>query len=207
MGADTGLEYSLVPTVAEMKGYLGFSEPNEDDPVKELLLEITEDLEHWCGRHFVSRTWDLRIHGNGNTRILLPEWPVQSVTSIYLDDDDTVELPTTSLLFDNDEQRGRFLYARDGYAFTRGEHNVHLTFVTAYLQNPTAEQLTAGYLKLPASIVGLAKRIAARRWKRRQRLGDEVVSETFEGGTVQYLQEELTERDKATLRRFTRFRV
>ena len=47
-----------------------------------LITSISDAIEKYCGRRFVSRSWDELYNGNGDRRLLLRQYPIQSVQSV-----------------------------------------------------------------------------------------------------------------------------
>lgn len=45
----------------------------DDDELFQLLLSVSEWVDHWCNRHFYPRTQTLEFDGTGTTRLLVPD--------------------------------------------------------------------------------------------------------------------------------------
>ena len=196
--------YCLIPSVKLLQSYVGSVDESDEPALVQVANDVSDQVEEFTERQFISRSWSVRLSGSGNQRLALPHYPVQVVTSCYTDVDDTYEIPVASLVHDIGAPESGFLHARDGYGFPKGDRNVHLTYVTAYKHEPTAQDLTDGFLQLPHALIGVTLRLAARFWKRRVNLGLEVVEKDFGGSTIRYLDDELTPRDKRVLEGYKR---
>lgn len=196
--------YALVPSIELVKSYTGSVQESDQPALVQVVNDVSEQVEDFCERKFITRTWDVRLSGTDSQRLPLPHYPVQSITSCYTDVDDTVDIPLTELIHNVGNPEAGFLHAKGGYGFTRGDRNIHLVYVTAYMHNPTAQNITDGFLQIPHALIGVTLRLAARFWKRRKNLGDEVIEQEFGGVTRRFLEQELTKQDRQVLAGYKR---
>jgi hypothetical protein len=70
-------------TLAAVKDYLGITDGNSDSFLDRLILSASQFVLTWVGRDsFAPIQYTMNFRGNGKSSILLPFWPVVSVTSV-----------------------------------------------------------------------------------------------------------------------------
>ena len=74
-------------TVARFKAYIKKT-TNEDDTLIETIINIVSDLvERYCDRRFLQTTYtDEYYDGTGSNRMLLKQYPVDSATTVVIDE-------------------------------------------------------------------------------------------------------------------------
>lgn len=130
--------------LAEVKDHIRVSGSDEDALINDLITSAREYIETFTGRTLMPQTWDLKLNcfPAGGAPLVLPNPPVQSVTSItYLDTAGdsqtwasskylTTDLPQTAPRAQM--PRVPLAYA-ESYPSTYGVENaVTVTFVTGY---------------------------------------------------------------------------
>jgi hypothetical protein len=61
----------------------GYTTPGANDTLVQTLITACSDaIAKWCRRDFYSKAYDELYNGNGNRRLLLREYPIQSVRSV-----------------------------------------------------------------------------------------------------------------------------
>lgn len=96
---------SRLLSVDEAKDFLRLS---GDDPELTLLMDaIQEKAEAYCGRSFTAKTLQLRMDRlDGSDTVILPRYPVISITSVAtLDEDDASTAIASSTYYLADQQR------------------------------------------------------------------------------------------------------
>jgi hypothetical protein len=70
-------------TVARAKlAISSITDASQDGLIQSLVTSVSDAIEKWCRRRFVSRAWDELYNGNGERRLLLRQYPLQSVQSV-----------------------------------------------------------------------------------------------------------------------------
>jgi hypothetical protein len=70
-------------TLAAVKDYLGITDGNSDSFLDRLILSASQFVLNWIGRDsFRPIQYTMNFRGNGKSSILLPFWPVVSITSV-----------------------------------------------------------------------------------------------------------------------------
>lgn len=124
------LQANALTTVAALRAWLaqGATEETDgrldDEALTALIGRASGAIESWCDRTLVApaeaRTY--RLDGNGLTRLLLPEWPLLSLTSLTIDDHAIPEREAGGPGWLARAEEACLLL--DGYTFTRGLGNV-----------------------------------------------------------------------------------
>ncbi len=109
-----------------------------DDSLATMINLASKSIEARCRRQFKQATYtDKRYSGNGECLLFLPQYPVISVTSIYLDG-------VLQVAFDPDAQAGDYiLHAEHGIlerpaGWSRGRQNIKVTHVANFATIPPA---------------------------------------------------------------------
>lgn len=156
-----------------------------------------------AGRQFVAREYtNVCLDGDGSNVLVLPQFPVKTITSLYIGrtssyagslvDSDHYEV-------DAEAPEEGLLRLLSGYVFTRGVRNIVLTYEAGY--KPTD---TDGYHTMPADLVELLLELVAFRRRLQSNQGEEVVSRSMEGATVNYARSFWTKDRKAVINRYRR---
>jgi uncharacterized phiE125 gp8 family phage protein len=130
--------YSHALTSLEVvEEYLGLSDGQDAVLLERLINAYSSYLEQITGRKLKSRTYtNFRIHGNGRTGILLPEWPVTKVTGLVIQDDsfqnvEIIDVVATNKKLYIDIATGT-LYLNES-VFATGNFNILITYIAGYL--------------------------------------------------------------------------
>ena len=128
--------------------------------------EALDAAEQWfltaIGREIESSTYTQRLSGDGTCILYTPQWPITSVESLKVDEDEWGVL-TSDDLTDSDEEtylpvHGRWLEGRNGLTFPMSP-----TIVIEY---------TAGYAEVPADVRYCVVMMARLLIRERNRLGE-----------------------------------
>lgn len=123
-----------------------FAAGSDDEARATLLLEsATGDIDTEAGQRIEESTTTTEVVGAGTAVLVLPRWPVSSVTSV------TVESETLTADEDYRVRGGTGLLIREGDVWARGEP-VEVTF-------------TAGYSSAPHALRGVCLALAGRAWR------------------------------------------
>lgn len=82
-------------TTAEAKTHLNVDFSDDDTYIDALIAAATEQAEIFTGRDFCQKTWDYSFDQFPTGDIVLPKYPVQSVTSITYTDQTTSPVTNT----------------------------------------------------------------------------------------------------------------
>lgn len=193
-------------TLADVKAYLGLSDSFTDhDALLEGLIDaITATIERFCKRKLKARDYSYDedsddydsdnavLDGNGRDRLLLPQYPGNSVTTVRINElaiDQSTGVYVTGWVLD---RASGVLYLR-GYRFTRGLQNVELAY-------------NAGYASVPDDLAQAAIAQTAWVYKEAPKAGNllGVQSKTMPDGSVSYSSRALLPAVKAALAGYTR---
>jgi hypothetical protein len=73
----------LITSARALQNIQGYSSTGSlDSLVATLVTAVSEAIEKYCGRRFVSRAFDELYNGTGDRRLLLRQYPLQAVTSV-----------------------------------------------------------------------------------------------------------------------------
>ena len=162
--------YALL-TVDEGRDALDLGDNHDqDDSVILYINGITELIERYCGREFLTRTYTTEtFDGDGTNRYLVKDGTgITSVTTVvYNEDGDTV--PAGSILYNPVGE----IYLDDGYSFESGFQNCSVTYV-------------AGEAAVPPSIKIAALIILASWWKMRDKHTERIFTMSREGQVISY---------------------
>jgi hypothetical protein len=182
-------------SLEEVKNFLGQkgAVAEDDDLIESLCERITSIFSNWCGiSSFTPATYTEYHNGNGTQYIFPNNIPITSITSIYLDDDwvfgsDTMFPNSLSYkVVDN-----RYIVMRDDI-LTTGEQNVKIIY-------------TAGYSTIPEDLKQAAIEEVSRKFRRRKEI--DLASKSVEGGTVNFVKDELLKSTKDILLKYKRMDV
>ena len=171
-------------TIANVKALLGTSAPSSDTVLQSLVTASSQMILNWCGRGtFLTSTVTDWYDGSGKDWMLLRQWPVQSITSIFFDTT-TITSPATGLPLNNGYLLEPILPAGGhqrltlfGYCFPRGRSNVQVVY-------------TAGYSTVPTDVAQVCNEVVIEAFNRSKRLG--ITSQTVGGEqTTAYMQKDV----------------
>jgi uncharacterized phiE125 gp8 family phage protein len=116
---------------------------SKDDVLTELINGCTGAIEDFCGRKFKQRTYtDEQYSGSGGKVLYLKQYPVSSVTSVrVLDDDDNEE---TIEVTRKDLEAG-MLYSPNSY-WPKGDMNILASYTAGYGTIPSNLSLACALL-------------------------------------------------------------
>src|SRR5919201_2024235 len=129
---------------------------NSQDALLGVLIAAYSDaIQKWCRRDFALRSYDELYNGNGDRRLLLRQYPLQSVESVRY-------RPVTVLKVINNStatnQQARVAVTSSGLTLTRTASGVKITVAVAFSDYPTlaalASAITARGNGWSAKVVG-----------------------------------------------------
>lgn len=137
-------------TLAVVKQYLGLSDSSSDPILSTLISQLSSLAHNKTSRSFfLPKTVTELLDGSGGTRLLLTNYPVQSVSLLQVDG---VTVPPASsptgsgwILEPASDDPPGVMQRLDlrGYGFSRGTRNVSVTYTAGYLVADEAAVATA----------------------------------------------------------------
>lgn len=116
-------------TLENVKAYLDEDTTAHDTELTRLINVATYVIEGYCNRKLAARDYtDEEYDGNGLAEFQLPHYPVNSITSITLDDTALTEGTDQDYVLYSDEG---ILYKVDG-VWTKGHKNIVVTYNAGY---------------------------------------------------------------------------
>lgn len=138
-------------TLAMLKSYLSLDVTTHDTLLQNIITQVSYQIQVLCNRIFASASYTEYYSGKGNNFLLLRQYPVSAITSIY---DDTDRLYSADTLISSDdyalEDAGDSGIVKfDGLILSRGLNNIKVVY-------------TAGYTTIPSDLeMACVKRCAA----------------------------------------------
>jgi hypothetical protein len=142
-------------TLDSAKTYIGVATAVDDAPLMGLITAYSEFVRSYCNRTFSLATFTEYFDGRNNSRQMLPEFPIASIVSLSVDGialQPQAAFGQPGFRFDDN------CIILDGYAFTRGESNILVTW-------------TAGYAVIPADIAQAVNELVGLRYALRDKQG------------------------------------
>lgn len=137
-------------TLANVKSWLGVSNTDDDAQLSRLITAASDFVASYCSRVFVSTVFtDRKYHGNGNSTLVLRNWPIISIQELAIDG---VDVPASSYTFYD-----RMIYLNNG-VFNRGLANVAVSY-------------TAGYATIPFGLEQAVIELIAFKYREKGRIG------------------------------------
>lgn len=144
----------MISSLKLLKSFLGVDKQTSSEEDDVLLYRILEgadaEVKQYCDRDLEVTTYtDQYYDGDGSSKLLLDDYPVVSVTSLYCDlgrDFDASTLVASSD-YKLDSEKG-IIELYDGSVFPVGPNTIKITF-------------SAGYSVVPSDIVSAVNKIAA----------------------------------------------
>lgn len=180
----------------DAKRYLGISVDVENDLLRLIIMSVTDRVEDHLARQVIPRAKTEHLDGSGAVDIGLAMYPVDTLTSLeILNDDGTVSetVDVTDGTGDVWLRKEIGVLVLKGGTFSHGVRNVKVIY-------------SPGFNPVPSSINAAALMILARWWRDHEnKRGDDIGSISYEGQSITYLNEALPMKAKAALEPFRVF--
>jgi len=128
-------------TLDAMKTYLSIplADTSKDTWVELLINAASDAIEKHCVRSFTQATYTHTLDGHQNNEVVLPQWPVTSVTDLRVDSDrvfgaDTIKDAAEYTVIDG-------VLRLHTSRFPEGSQNVRITYTAGYATIPSDLQL------------------------------------------------------------------
>jgi len=164
-------------TLAEMKAELGIDDTDDDAVLTEWMEGLQKRFDAYCERTLLYSASVTEYHDGGERWLLLDRYPVESISSIIIDQDrewDSEDALTEDEDYVLNADRGRIAYGTGEYLWTAGFQNIRVVYAGGYVAcdgSPTGSQVAMPYdLRLAMRLqVGFL-------WRNRRNLGAQAVS-------------------------------
>ncbi len=128
--------------LATVKTYTGTEYTDEE--IQLAINTVSREIENYCNRVFNPTDYSIKLSGSGRQALVLPQYPVLSITSIVMDD-----MAVETADYDNDDLAG-ILY-HDTY-WTKGVRNIAIVYRAGYTTLPrdltmVATKMTVDHLQ------------------------------------------------------------
>lgn len=131
MAIDTTL--ALV-SLTDAKTFMQISGSSEDTIVGDLVNMASAAINKYCGRVLLSKAFEEYLDGDGSTQLILPKFPVTTLTSV---NDDPLRVwgagtakSSSDMILDGDS--GIITLFNNGGEFTKGVRNIKVVYTAGY---------------------------------------------------------------------------
>jgi len=151
------LDSTALITLPEFKRYIGAkaNDTSKDELLEDCINAASDMIIKHCNRDFLAANYVEYVSGHGTSLLLLPQFPVNSVTEIKVVASDG----SLENLFNGDDTISNTAFVeeaaitlRKGYCFPAGKRNIKVSF-------------NAGYESIPPAVAKVCKEIAAMIYK------------------------------------------
>lgn len=85
------LAANALTTLTEVKTYLEIDDTSQDSFLERLINSISDFVEEYCNRSFGKSDYTEDYHGDGDKKLFLNQYPVNSVTKVTLNNDEVTD--------------------------------------------------------------------------------------------------------------------
>lgn len=176
-------------TVADVQAFLSLGAGQDTALLQSLITSASAFIDSYCNRNLVKADYTERRNGQGNSKIKLKEWPINSVTSVTIDD---VAIPlSTKVSMDGYVFDDKWVYLRgDCNSFTPGALNVVIMYNAGYDQSA-----------IPAELKQACVEIVSAKYKRRLDL--HVSSKVLDGQQITFSMKDVPPSTQTTLKNYS----
>ena len=180
--------------IERVKTYLDIANTDTaaDVLLQDLIARISAWVERYCDRTFAKATHTEQYDGDGTDTLVVRQWPIISVASLYDDPDRVFGASTQIAAADFVLYKNTGIIRLDGLVFSAGIQNVNVTY-------------DAGYTDIPDDVQQAVVELVADRFRNKENQG--VRSLAIGSYRVDYGDEELPSEIKGVLDGYRRTRV
>jgi len=171
-------------STAAVKAYLGKSDPGDDAMLGSLVTAYSQWVRSFTNRDFDVQSYDIYRSGREQTKLLLPQWPLVTISLVSVDG---VTIPAQTSFGGYGYRFTDRAIILDGAVFAYGQDNIHVTF-------------TAGYAVVPPDIAQAVGELVALRYRMRDKV--EWSSKSLAGETVSLVTKDMPDSVKTVLRQY-----
>jgi hypothetical protein len=107
-------------------------------PIIELLINMTsQHIENYCSRSFKSRSVTRYYDGTNQKNVLLGEYPVNSITAVYIDNDRDFDEPTALISPTEYAVIDEEVLRRHDYFWPTGSQNIKVEMNVGFVEIPS----------------------------------------------------------------------
>jgi len=193
--------YFFAP-VSAIKAFLDIRDNTRDDVVRVIGAAATASLEGELGYPIISRTFRYdgtdfdRLDGSGSNRIKLPVPNVTSLTSIAIEDEETINVSDREVVRLNRSTGEVYLMNR---VFSFGFQNVETVFVAGWKNSSDATPT------IPNDVVLVGLELCGRKFQEWPRKGPQTERLVVGGEMIEVPPPDLTAEQRRTLSRYRRY--
>lgn len=181
MALDTAI--ALI-SLADAKTQLEISGSGDDTILNDLINGVSSMCNTYCGRHLLQKTHTEYYNGNGFDEIILLNFPIISVTSLYNADNDrnfnsSTQVDVSANVLVKSKSGILQLWNNEGI-FTKGTANIKVVYSAGYALS-----------SVPYDIQLAVRKWVAQQYKKYQSKRYEVQSETVGENTKTYIDREI----------------
>jgi Phage gp6-like head-tail connector protein len=192
----SGPAWTTLATPAQFKDYLGLGADSSKD---DLINRLLQSADSWIYKHLARPLGSLAYpfsfsyvtDGNNKDRMVLPYYPIQSISSITITSYGVGVQPQVIPIAPSyvtwgtqDGEDSRVVYLMSGYIFGRGRKNVTIAGVSGYVLPGTPSTPW-----IPDALVQAEIETVALMFKQKDRLGEQ--SKNLAGEVVSYFTRDL----------------
>jgi uncharacterized phiE125 gp8 family phage protein len=128
------LNANALVSLADTKDHLGIPalDTTQDARVERLINTASQLIEDHTDRKLTYQAYDVRRDGRRADRLVLPEWPVVAITSVW--DDPGWDFQTQNIIDPTEYgiEEDCILVLKNGRKFQRANRNVRVTYTAGY---------------------------------------------------------------------------
>jgi len=128
-------------TLEKVKSFLTIDNTDDDISLQRILTAVSRYVEGYCDRPFISASFTEYHNGHGNNAVILDNYPVTAIASLY---DDTSRIYSASTLIPATEyvwwEDGR-VELDSGGTFSSGKKNIKCTYTAGWPQASIPEDI------------------------------------------------------------------
>ncbi len=192
-------------TAAQFKGYIPSIAAGDtsNDTLFELLIDgVSEAFDGYVGRPLAKTTYTAVYYdGNGKETLLLPNYPIVSITSIAEDGTALTEGENSDYLF----YAASGILKRVSGAWLKGPKKIKITYVAGYVVQGATP--TAPDIALPADLKLACMIQVAREWKKTQDSEWGQTSKSLGDGSVSFIEASLLKEVREILDRYRNYHI
>jgi|GEM_PF-1428286 len=144
----SGVTGSELSTLANVKEYLRITTADDDTLIQKILTRTSTWIQKYCNRVFIAADYTEYYDGDGTKELLVNQYPINSIASMYDDYDRVFGSDTAITVADLVYYpEGRIVYPYN--SFMRGQKNIKITYNAGYATIPA--DLEQACIKMVAS--------------------------------------------------------
>jgi uncharacterized phiE125 gp8 family phage protein len=141
------LDENALITWSKLKSLFGITSDGEQGHYEDLINAASAVANRYTGRRLASRQYTEQLDGLGDNLLMLPEYPIQSVDSVYVDPQRNFAVDTEITDYLLYEDFGGLWH--DG-GFPAGRKNVKITYTAGFPSDGVPEDLQSAVAEIVA---------------------------------------------------------